>query len=303
MSEQADRLFDCTLRFEDWISPITRVSIVGWDDAEADPWRGILPTARRVGGPVCSARRSDAPAPARLEVYRALAEARYDSKAMTRPARAGWAKGPMPEIQARRGHRKGCTRNDVKGSSSARNYARGRCRRESVVRSRNGCDAQQFRGSSPGCAAASGGTASVAEFPPSAVWSRRPAWAPCRRRVVAVLCPFAGRLFGFECVATYPRLAATLRLWGRACGFERAASETGFGLRCSSVSVWCLGRDGGLPAFLPRAIGVLPGVAFPCARCPLMPVSCPSTPAVPGGLALPRPGMRGGRDRREQWFA
>ena len=43
LPEQADRLFDCTLRFEDWVSPITWATIVGWDNAEADPWRGLIP--------------------------------------------------------------------------------------------------------------------------------------------------------------------------------------------------------------------------------------------------------------------
>ena len=110
LPEQADRLFDCTLRFEDWVSPITRASMVGWDNAEADPWRGILPRRDAWVGlcaPVAEAMRrrpvrlcmhrlgalrhsaftldvylwdawhgvSGAPAPARLEVYRALAEA------------------------------------------------------------------------------------------------------------------------------------------------------------------------------------------------------------------------------------
>ena len=110
LPEQADRLFDCTLRFEDWVSPITRVSLVGWDNAEADPWRGILPRRDAWVGlcaPVAEAMRrrpvhlcmhrlgalrhsafaldvylwdaghavSGAPAPARLEVYHALAEA------------------------------------------------------------------------------------------------------------------------------------------------------------------------------------------------------------------------------------
>ena len=95
LPKQADRLFDCTLRFEDWVSPITRASMVGWDNAEADPWRGILPRRdawvrlcmHRLGALRHSAFALDvylwdawhgapgAPAPARLEVYRALAEA------------------------------------------------------------------------------------------------------------------------------------------------------------------------------------------------------------------------------------
>ena len=60
LPEQADRLFDCTLRFEDWVSPITRVSMVGWDNAEADPWRGILPRRDAWVGlcaPVCAGAR------------------------------------------------------------------------------------------------------------------------------------------------------------------------------------------------------------------------------------------------------
>ena len=43
LPEQAARLFGCTLHGEGWVSPMTRVSIVGWDHAKDDAWRGILP--------------------------------------------------------------------------------------------------------------------------------------------------------------------------------------------------------------------------------------------------------------------
>ena len=43
LPEQAERLFRCTLRFDGWTSRMTWLSMLGWDNAYDERWRGIIP--------------------------------------------------------------------------------------------------------------------------------------------------------------------------------------------------------------------------------------------------------------------
>ena len=73
LPEQADRLFDCTLHFEGWVSPMASFIIVGWDNGDADPWRGLLPrrdASLSLDAPIVKAMRAH---PARLCMHRLAA--------------------------------------------------------------------------------------------------------------------------------------------------------------------------------------------------------------------------------------
>ena len=43
LPEQAERLFRCTLRFDGWTSRLSWLSMLEWDNAYDDRWRGIIP--------------------------------------------------------------------------------------------------------------------------------------------------------------------------------------------------------------------------------------------------------------------
>ena len=43
LPEQMDRLLRCTLRFDGWVSRLSWLSMLGWDDIYDDRWRGVIP--------------------------------------------------------------------------------------------------------------------------------------------------------------------------------------------------------------------------------------------------------------------
>ena len=43
LPEQMDRLLHCTLRFDGWVSPLSWLTMLGWDDVYDDRWRGVIP--------------------------------------------------------------------------------------------------------------------------------------------------------------------------------------------------------------------------------------------------------------------
>ena len=43
LPEQMDRLLRCTLRFDGWVSELSWLRMLGWDDVYDDRWRGVIP--------------------------------------------------------------------------------------------------------------------------------------------------------------------------------------------------------------------------------------------------------------------
>lgn len=43
LPEQMDRLLRCTIRFDGWVSELSWLSMLGWDDVYDDRWRGVIP--------------------------------------------------------------------------------------------------------------------------------------------------------------------------------------------------------------------------------------------------------------------
>jgi hypothetical protein len=43
LPEHMDHLLRCTFRFDGWVSPLSWLSMFGWDDVYGDRWRGIIP--------------------------------------------------------------------------------------------------------------------------------------------------------------------------------------------------------------------------------------------------------------------
>ena len=100
LPEQADRLFSCTLHFEGWVSPMASIIIVGWDNGDADPWRGLLPrrdASLSLDPPIVEAIRAH---PARLCMH-SLAALQHSAFALDVYLWDAWHAAPGAGVPAR----------------------------------------------------------------------------------------------------------------------------------------------------------------------------------------------------------
>ena len=100
LPEQAHRLFDCTLRFEGRVSPMASIIIVGWDNGNTDPWRGLLPrrdASLTLDPPIAEAMRAH---PARLCMH-SLAALQHSPFALDVYLWDAWHAAPGAPVPAR----------------------------------------------------------------------------------------------------------------------------------------------------------------------------------------------------------